>query len=418
MSSPSAPRILVVGCGFPQLSLLRFCRSEGLFTIGADANPRAIGASECDRFVQASTADAGGILRAVRDSGADGLTTCGSEHALRTTAHAAAELRLPFYGTPEIVQRCQVKHLMREAYHRGGAPAPAFAVARTLAEAGEFVRSHPLPVILKPSRGWGQRGVAKVTRPDELPPAFTRALEVASLGPADADVTEGLPGVIVEDFIEGREFSVNAWTHEGDTQVLNVTERIITSYPDPPGITFAEVYPSGLSQEEENRVACAAMAGVRALGIRRGPSYTQVRSGPEGAFLVETAYRLGGGLDPDVALLASGISLFRRIAGVALGRPDWEASGPAAARFGGAIGRFLIGEPGRVREIEGLDEARRMAGIVSAEVYPGMGDCIFPLTDGSKRAGHVVATGRDRAEAERRADDARRVIRIVTEPCT
>jgi biotin carboxylase len=130
---------------------------------------------------------------------------------------------------------------------------------------------------------------------------------------------------------------------------------------------------------------------------------------------VETAYRLGGGLDPDVALLASGVSLFRKILGVALDKPEWESAGPEQERHGGAIGKFLIGKPGRVTRITGLADARSMPGVVAAEVYVEVGGTVHPLTDGSKRVGHALAFGKDRLEAEARAARALGSIRIETE---
>jgi biotin carboxylase len=292
---------------------------------------------------------------------------------------------------------------MRAAYQKGGAPIPAFAVVTSLAEVQSFVEAHGLPAVIKPSRGWGQRGVSKVEKAPELADAFERARAASSAGVA-----------VVEAFIEGREFSVNAYTANGSTTVHSVTERIITHYPDPPGITFAEWFPAGLDRGDEEKAVLAALAGVRALGIRRGPTYTQLRLGARGAMIVETAYRLGGGLDPDVALLASGTSLFRKILGVALSRDDWEAAGPERAPHGGAIGKFLIGRPGRVVGIQGLEVARSMPGVVAAEVYVEPGDTVFPLTDGSKRAGHVLAVGAGRDQANARAEDAARAIHIET----
>jgi biotin carboxylase len=204
---------------------------------------------------------------------------------------------------------------------------------------------------------------------------------------------------------------------------------VITSYPDPPGITFAEWFPSGLTPDEEVAVQHAAVLGVRALGIRRGPSYTQLRLGTKGPALIETAHRLGGGLDPDVALLASGVSLFRKILGVALGLRDWEEDGTAAPpcrdvpglaregeRHGGAIGKFLVARPGRVVRIEGLETARSMPGVVAAEVYVEIGGLVHPLTDGSKRAGHVLAFGHDKVAALERATRAAGTILIETVP--
>jgi biotin carboxylase len=274
-----------------------------------------------------------------------------------------------------------------------------------------------LSIVIKPSRGWDQRGVSKVELASELESAFVRAKEASA-----ADV------VLVEEFIDSCEFSVNAYTIDGVTKMYSVTKRVITQYPDPPGITFAEWFPSGLDTGAETKAIAAAIAGVRALGIRRGPSYTQLRVGSKGAKLIETAHRLGGGLDPDVALLASGQSLYRKILGVALGRPDWEHDAarfdpPSQAipglaregeRHGGAIGKFLVGSPGRVVAIRGLDNARTMPGVVSAEVYVSVGGSVQPLTDGSKRAGHVLAFGDTREEAQRRACDAAALIHIDT----
>jgi biotin carboxylase len=398
-------RIAIVGCGFPQLGLIRAARSLGLFVIGLDANPAAIGAGQCDAFVEVSTGDVDGVVRAVRASQASGITTCGSELALTTTVRAAELLELPFYGDSATVRRCQSKDLMRAAFRAGGAPIPAFVAAATFDDIRGFVADNRLPVVLKPATGWGQRGVSKVENEGELLPAYERARAASGSGV-----------VLGEAFIDGREFSVNAYTIDGETSVLSVTERVITHYPDPPGITFAEWFPSGLSQADQDAAIRSAIQGVRALGIERGPTYTQLRMGPQGPALVETAYRLGGGLDPDVALLASGVSLFRKILGVALDRPDWERCGPEAEAHGGAIGKFLVGRPGRVERISGLDAARALAGVVAAETYVPVGGRVSPLTDGSKRAGHVLAFGGDRVQAEQRARRAAEMIDIVTVP--
>lgn len=406
-----SPRVLIVGCGFPQLGLLRFARQLGLGVCGADLNPNAVGVELCDTFRQVSTTDVQGLIEVARELGVSGITSAGSEAAIKPVALACEALGLPFYAQSSLLGPCQHKDQQRAALRAGGAPSPAFSEVADLTQARAFAAEHGLPVVVKPARGWGQRGVSVVQQEGELEPAVAAALEAAARVPD----LEGAPVCLIEDFIEGQEYSVNAYTRDGETEVLSVTERIITSYPDPPGITFAEVYPSGLDSNAEAEVVAAALAGIAALGISRGPTYTQLRHGPKGAFIVETAYRLGGGLDPDVAFLASGKSLYRRILGVALGRSDWESHGPEAPAHGGAIGRFLIAQPGRVREIGGLNEARGLSSVVDAQVYVRAGGEVFPLTDGSKRAGHVLATGTSRADAEANANRGAELIQIRTE---
>jgi biotin carboxylase len=401
-------RLLVVGCGFPQLGLLRFVKSEGLSLVGLDANPQAVGAPICDAFAEASTTDVEAIVAAAREHQVNGITTCGSEHALLSTALAAEALGIPFYGASEVIRRCQAKDAMRAAFEAAGVPSPAHRLVDSLAAARQFVEVVGLPVVVKPVRGWGQRGVSIAVKESELEAAVQGALEAAGRAGRSG------PGCLLEAFIEGREFSVDAYTMNAQTEVLAVTERIITGYPDPPGITYAEVFPSGLSEEDLTALCTVAIAGLEALGIMRGPTYTQMRQGPRGSFIVETAYRLGGGLDPDVTLLASGVSLYRKICGVALGRPAWEAAGPEGEAHGGAVGRFIVAKPGLVMAVTGLDRARGMEGIVDAEVYLRPGDRVHPLTDGSKRAGHVLACGSSRDEAEARARRAMEAIVIAT----
>ena len=399
------PRVLVVGCGFPQVGLIRFCKQEGLDVVGADVSPEAVGVSLCDRYVRVSIDDASGLAAAGRDLHVDGIVSAGSEGALRATRGAAESLGLPFYADEETLERCLQKDRMREALAAHGVPVPAFVASRDEAGVRAFVEMHGLPVVVKPSHAWGQRGVSIVRHERELAPAT-----VAALVATKSDGT-----ILVEEFVGEREFSVNAYTHEGMTEVLAVTERIITGYPKPPGITYAEIFPSEIPTASLALVSEVARRTVAALGVRRGPTYTQLRWGSGGAFPIETAHRLGGGLDPEVTFLASGYSLYRRIVGVAVGRPDWETMGREATPHGGAVGRFLVGTPGVIASIDGLDEARTQEGVIDAQVYPKSGGRVYPLTDGSKRIGHALTVGADREQADCRARRALETIRLTME---
>jgi len=400
-------RVLVVGCGFPQLSLVRAARRRGLHVVGADANPRAVAARRCDEFFEVSTGDVDGLCDLVRRARADAVTTTGSEVSLKATAQVAARLGLPFYADPETVRRCQDKDAMRAGYAAAGLAVPPFARCETLEQARAFVAERGYPVVVKPSRGWGQRGVARVDDDAELARAFGEA--------RDHSASAGLPLVVVEAWLEGREYSVNGWIEQGRLVSYCVTERITVPGRRPLGVMIAEVYPAGLSPEGEARVVEEARRGAAALGHRRGPCYSQVALGPRGCFLFETAARLGGGFDADVTRLASGVDLYDRLLGVATGDAALEAQGAVAPTHGGAIAKFLVARPGRVRAVLGLDEARALEGVDDAEVFVPAGGQVMPLTDSAKRAAYVLARGTTREEATARADAALARIRIETE---
>jgi cysteine synthase A len=391
-------RVLVVGCGFPQLSLVRAAKKRGWQVIGADANPRAVAVKLCDEFHEASTSDVEALCAVVRSTGVDAVTTTGSEVALRATAELAARLGLRFYADPDTVRRCQDKDAMRAAYAAGGVGVPPFAACETLEQARVFARREGFPLVVKPSRGWGQRGVARVEDDAELARAFPEARAHSA--------SAGLPLVVVEAWLDGREYSVNGWIENGKLVSYCVTERLTVPGRKPLGIMLAEVTPSGLSPADEARVIDEARRGAAALGHTRGPCYSQVALGPRGCFLFETAARLGGGFDGDVTRLSSGVDLYDRLLGVAVGDPALERQGVVTPAHGAAIAKFLVGRPGVVRAVRGLDEARAMPGVDDAEVFVPVGGRVHPLTDSAKRAAYVLSHGDTREEATARADAA------------
>lgn len=400
-------RIVIVGCGFPQLSLVRAAKRRGLFVIGADANPRAVAVSLCDDFHEVSTADVESLCALLGRVRAEAVTTTGSEVALTATAQVAARVGLPFYANPETVRRCQDKDAMRAAYSAAGLAVPPFAACASLESARAFARAHSFPLVVKPARGWGQRGVARVESDDDLASSFEEA-RAHSAG-------AGLPVVVVEAWLTGREYSVNGWIEEGALVSYCVTERLTVPGRRPLGVMLAEAYPSGLSAAEEARVIDEARRGAAALGHVRGPCYSQVALGDRGCVLFETAARLGGGFDADVTKLASGVNLYNRVLGVALGDAGLERQGAVGAVHGGAVAKFLVARPGVVRAVRGVDEARAVDGVDDAQVFVPVGGRVHPLTDSAKRAAYVLAHAATRAAAVERADAALGRIHVETE---
>jgi biotin carboxylase len=399
-------RLLVVGCGFPQLSLVRAARGRGIFVVGADANPRAVAVAHCSEFAQVSTSDVAGLCEVVRRTGVRAVTTSGSEVSLKATAEVAACLGLPFYADPETVRRCQEKDAMRAGYRAAGLVVPQFARCERVEEALAFARARGFPLVVKPSRGWGQRGVARVDDESELPPAF----EEARLHSASA----GLASVVVEEWLEGEEYSVNGWVEDGVLVSYCVTARVTVPGNRPLGVMIAEAYPSGLSAEDEARVVEEARRGAAALGHLRGPCYSQVGFGPKGCFLFETAARLGGGFDADVTRLASGVDLYDRLLGVAFGDVVLERQGVVGPVRRAAIAKFLVARPGTVRGVRGIEDARAIRGVDDVQAFVGVGGRVWPLTDSAKRAAYALAHGATRSEATARADEALARVSIDT----
>ncbi len=402
--------VLVIGCGFPQLSLIRRARALGFAVLGLDGSPEAPGIADCNDFAHVSTADADAIARLITERGVRAIATTGSELALKTAAIAAHRTGLPFSADPETVRRCQEKDAMRAAYATGDVAVPPFASCSTVEEARAFAAMNPYPFVVKPVRGWGQRGVARVDTDAELEDAVVDALAHSH--------NAGLAQVVVERWIEGGEYSVTGWIEGGELVSYCVTERIKVPGKKPLGVMVAEVAPSGLSRAAEELVIAEARKGAKALGLTRGPCYSQVAfdERTERAYLFETAARMGGGFDADVAYLASGVNLYDRILGIAVGDADLERAGKTGAAHGSAIVKFHIGTPGVVQAKRGLEAARGEKGVLAAELFPPVGARVYPLTDSAKRTGYVIAAGATRAEVEHAADAALAQMDLETSP--
>jgi biotin carboxylase len=268
-----------------------------------------------------------------------------------------------------------------------------------------FAKQVGYPIVVKPAHGWGQRGVSRVDSPAQLDAAVSHAFTMS----------HGGGGAVLEECIQGHEVSVNGWIENGRLVAYCVTDREVFPGNRPLGVMRSEITPCSLDPESIERAVHAARLGAKALGLVRGPCYSQVAVSKERAVLFETAARMGGGFDADVTKLHSGVDLYARLLGVALGDPALESSGKAVSAAP-ALVRFLRPSAGKLVAIEGLDQVRTMPGIVDVVVYPRVGDALPELLDASKRVGHILVTGATRAEAVSRADEAQKALRLIVEP--
>jgi len=250
-------------------------------------------------------------------------------------------------------------------------------------------------VVVKPAAAQGQRGIEIVEADSGLGPAVAAAQAISRDGRA-----------LCEEFIEGPELTVNAFFAAGRFVPLTVTdrERALAF-----GVATAHLYPS---QHPVAAVVAVAEAACRALGIRAGPTYTQVLLAPDGPRVMEVAARLGGGHDAELCNAALAVDLSGAAVSAALGRPPGRLAGTSHRA---AVVRFLIAPAGRLVRIDGLAEARALPGVELAFVYRPPGAQIGPLVRGPDRAGFVLATGATRAVAEAVARSAESAIRFAVE---
>jgi len=371
--------------------LLEAARARGAWVAVADRDPSAPGFVYADRRCILSTEDEPALERLVGALAIDGLIAPGTDWPVGVAARLAERAGLPHPITPQTAVLATNKLRQRERLAEAGVPQP-----RSWRVGGD--EEPPVvdgPVVVKAPDRQGQKGLTLVENPSELAAAIETARAAARGGLA-----------LVEELVDGPEVTVVGFSSGGTFTALTVTDRI-TAPPPAFGVALAHVWPS-----ESPAEAAAETAGraVDALGIEDGPSYTQLRIGPDGPMVIEVAARLGGGHDAELVLAVTGVDLNGLAIDTAVGTPT---SVPQAARLvGGAVTRFLVAPPGM---LEGVEVPPRLERV---RIYREPGYMFAPLRRGADRAGAVLVTAQSRADAVVAAEDAAASIRfrVASEP--
>ena len=387
------PRLLVLGAGPAQLGLLEAARARAdLDVIAVDRDPQAVGFPLADERAVLSSEDEDAVERLARARDVDGIVSPGADWPVGIAARVAARIGIPHPIEPRVAAIATSKLRQREAFAAAAVPH-----ARGFSPDDPALR---FPVVVKVPDRQGPRGMTLVGRREELAAALEAAAAESRVG-----------AVLVEEHVEGPELTVNAFSLAGGFVPLTVTDRL-TAEPPAFGVALAHVWPSALDVEP---VVAVARAAVEAVGIRHGPSYTQVRAGPAGPVVMEVAARLGGGHDAELCRAALGVDLNALTIDAALGtaRGLTPAGGLVpATTAGGASVVFLVPPVGRLVAVEGVERAEAVDGVEWVRLYRRPGHVLGPLRRGVDRAGAVLATGADREEALARARRAADAVRF------
>jgi biotin carboxylase len=395
---------VLTGGSRSQLGLLEQARALGHEVCVVDGSDRAPLLAEADHAIVRSFTDVNGVIGDLEARGIEpvAVATMGSDQAVLPSAQLAERLELP--GLPVSTARTVAdKRRMRAAFERAKVRCPKGREAASFEEAEQAFHQLGAPVVVKPVDGSAQRGVTEVRLEGELAPAVDRALAASKTG-----------AIVLEQYLDGDEFTVNGFLLEGDYFPMSITQRLL--YPPPPlGVCIAHRYPSGLADKE--RIFEFAHAASRAVGLQTGPSYVQIRIQDGQPWAIEVGARLGGGKDAELAKLVTGFDAIRANVLWVLGelrREDLRHGEPQAPV--GQV-RFVVNEPGHILR---LDTARALAldGVHEAGWYWREGMTLPPMTSGAERLGYLLLTANSEDELDALTESAVAAldIQIAAEP--
>ncbi len=396
--------IMFLGAGEEQCEAIDVALDLGLNVIAVDGNPEAIGLKIAHIGINTDIKDVEAMIDIGKKYKIDGVMT----HAVeipQVVAKVAKALNLPGLD-PEVAERATNKLERIKCLSEKGIPCPKFETAKTVEEAKGKVEKIGYPCVVKPVDNAGARGVIKVSNKDEVKSVFGHTLSYTQKNI-----------ILIEEYLEGKELSTESIIYNKTYTVAFADRNYDKKRFEPFFIEDGAEMPTSLSKDEIKKVTQTVDAAIRALGIDWGVAKGDIIIGSDGKVrIIEMAARTSGGRFCSLKVpLSTGINMLRPLILMTVGCiPNLDDLKPKFNK--GIAERFIFPKPGKIIKIKGIEEAEKMEGIYKVHIDKDVraGVIIEPVTDHTKRKGYVIALGKTREEAVRRAESAVQKIKIIT----
>lgn len=365
--------VLVFGVGELQKSIIGRAHKKGLFVVGIDPCADAFCKNDVDAFEIVGGQDYGGTIDVAKKYSINAIVTAATDKPLVMMARVAKELQLPFYSV-ETAQWSTDKYQMKQRFIDGGVPCAKGKLIKSVEEAQGFF----FPVIVKPRDNSGSRGVKLCRNIQELQSCMDEALQYSHKD-----------SVLVEEFIEGQEYSIESLHFDGKTEVIQFTEKKTTEFPY--NVELGHKQPANLSEEKKENIKNIICKIANALHFENCPSHTELKINERGIFVIETSPRLGGDyITSTLVPLSTGINMEDQLLSIALGEPVDINTGRIEKASG--ICFFSLAE-GCISDIDDrINEAKNWKGVVDFYLKLKAGEKVNKITSSLNRYGQFIVS--------------------------
>lgn len=398
-------KIMILGASILQLPAIKKAKEMGLQVIAVDMDENATGFKEEGIIREViSTIDSEKILEAAKKHNIDGIMTLASDMPMRSVAIVAKEMGLIGISEQTALNATN-KAEMRQCLKECGVPIPKFYRVSSKEEyekAIHYFRGTQLKCIVKPADNSGSRGVDLLSDlSDEK--LISRAYEYSKSYSRGGDV-------VVEEYMEGPEVSVETLSVDGECHIIQITDKLTTGAPY--FVEMGHSEPSALPEDVKTKISEVASAAVKALEIINGPSHTEIKVTKDGPKIIELGARLGGdNITTHLVPLSTGVDMVECCIKIALGeRPDLVKK----CELGSAI-RYFKTNKGNITNISGIEDAKRLEGVIQVSIVHGIGEKVSEIKNSNDRTGFVIAQGKNPVDAVEICEDALRKIEFEVE---
>ncbi len=388
--------ILILGAGIMQKSALEAAKELGYKTLVVDGSKNALCVPYADRFENIDLKNKEEIANLALSLGKDlkAVFTAGTDFSANV-AFVAQKTNLPSH-TYEACLNASDKVLMRECFKKNSIPSPDFKCIER-SEIANYLSANLLdkiefPKVIKPADNMGARGCRLIRNKSE----FLLATE-------DAVRNSRSSRAILEDYMAGPEFSIDALVYNGTFTVTGFADRHI--FFPPYFIELGHTMPSVCSENIKNELINTFANAVHSLGLTSGAAKADIKYTKKGPMVGEIAARLSGGYMSGWTFpYSSNLNLTKEALKIALGKnPDELEKNRLELNIQNdfykiyevkssktSAERALVSIPGTVYKIYGVEEARNVPLIKDIFMRVKKGDEVrFPRNNVEKCANAI-----------------------------
>lgn len=379
--------VLIFGVGPLQESIINRAKLMGLYTVGIDPAEDAACRNVVDAFEIVGGQDYDGTCAVVEKYGIDAIVTAATDKPLVMMARIAEKYGFPFYSV-ETAQWSTDKFQMKQRFMEGGVPCAKGRLVKSVEETDDMV----FPVIVKPRDNSGSRGVKLCNNREELAASMSEAFEVSKLDT-----------VLIEEFIEGPEYSIESLHYTANSQqptvksvVIQFTEKKTTEFPY--NVELGHIQPANISEENKQKIREIISKIGAALHFKNCPSHTELKINDRGIFVIETSPRLGGDyITSTLTPLSTGVNLEDELLKIAL--EEQINPQPEQIQFSGV--RFFAFEEGStIKHVPDVEFVKNWPHVVDFSFNLKEGDNVNRITSSLNRYGHLTLIAGNRESIE------------------
>lgn len=396
-------KLMILGASVLQIPAIVEAKKMGIYVIAVDMNPNAEGFSYADKKIVVSTTDTKKVLEAARENDIDGIMTIASDRPMLTVAKVAKELNLIGIDEETAINATN-KSKMRDALKKASVPIPMYFSVDDYdkyKEAIEKIKNKNYKCIVKPADNSGSRGIRLIEnyQEQELEKIYKYCKENSNSG-----------CLVVEEFMQGSEVSVETISYKGICHVLQVTDKITTGPP-----YFVEMghnQPSSLDKDTLEKIKKVAIDANKAIGIENGPSHTEIKVTIDGPKVVELGARLGGdNITTHLVPYSTGVNMVKASINIALGQEiDVRKKFEKASAT-----RYKKCDIGKIIKIIGVDQAKKIQGVKDVKVVHGVGEESRQIKSSNDRVAYVISQAENTSKATLSCEKALEKIKIEVE---